>query len=155
MSKANTEYVEQNAKEVAEDSLWPSMLATEGTADGLVYLMAPSALPLSLTVSLPNNVFNFQLGTAQAATQIMPAVSLGGFLEAQKRGTPLRVTLRKGKVFIGKFLSYDSLEEVAWFDAPSDSLLNSVSFPLRSIRSVEKLGSEPHNFLAGEQLPET
>jgi PDZ domain len=140
LSNANAEYVQANAKSVAEDSLWPSMLAAESSAQGLIYLLAPAALPLSLTVALQDQTFNFQLGAVQVSAQpAMPAVSLSGFLEAQKRGTPLRVTLKKGSVFIGKFSSYDSLEETAWFDAPSENLLKSVSFPLRSIRSVEKL----------------
>jgi len=139
MAKARTDYVEANAKSVAEDSLWPMMLAPEANADGLVYLDQPSALPLTIQVVLQGHTFVFDLGTPQPSAKPMPAMNLAEFFAAQKKGTPMRLTLKKGRVFVAKFLSYDPDEEKAWFDAPTDSMLRSVSFPLRSILSAEKI----------------
>ena len=139
LSKARMDYVEANVKAVAEDSLGSALLAPGGTADGLIYVMPPAALPMRISATLPGHVFTLSLGEPRAAAETIPMTNLAAFFETQKRGTPLSVTLKKGRVFVGKFTSYDPIEEVAWFDAKGDSLLNSVSFPLRTIRSVQKI----------------
>jgi hypothetical protein len=138
LSKARMEYVEANAKSVAEDSLWPLVLSPGGTADGLIYAQAPGALPITVTVVLKGQIFTVALGVPQVVAAPIPAANLSGMLESMKRGTPLRVVLKKGRIFVAKFSSYDSLEEVAWFES-TEGLLTSTSYPLRSIRSVEKL----------------
>lgn len=141
LNHSQIEYVEANAKSVADDSLWPVALAPGGTADGLVYFQAPATLPLTVSVRVKDDVFVIALGTPQATAQVMPAVSVAQFLERQKKGTPLRVTLKKGRVFVARFSSYDSLEDVAWFEA-TEGLLTSMSYPLRSIRSVQAIESK-------------
>jgi len=61
-----------------------------------------------------------------------------GMFKGMKKGTPVRVTLKKDKkVFVGRFTSYDAVEEVAWFDSPSGGLLSATSFPLRTILGVQ------------------
>jgi hypothetical protein len=73
----------------------------------------------------------------------MKASQLRKFFEAQKKGSSMRLTLKKGKVFVGRFSSYDNIEERVWFNNPSGGLLNSTSYSLESIRSAEPLEQVP------------
>ena len=50
--------------------------------------------------------------------------------------------MRRGRVFVGKFSSYDSINEKVWFDAPG-GIFNTVGYPLNTIRSVEPIDQVP------------
>ena len=63
-------------------------------------------------------ILNFNWVPRKLPRRSCRLLALTAFSRRKKRGTPLRVTLKKGKVFIGKFTSYDSVEELAWFEAP-------------------------------------
>lgn len=137
MGNATADYVEENAKYLAAESLVGRSLRNGEVADGLIYFPQPSSTPIVVKAVLGDKTFDMTFGMPQVAAVAMKEGDVSGFLEAQKKGAPLRVTLKSGKVFVGKFSSYDAIEEVLWFDTPSGSLLNTTSFPLRSVRSVE------------------
>ncbi len=143
LSGESAQYGEANAVYVAEESLWPTTLATGQTADGLIYVAEPSALPLSIKALVDGHTLSASFALPQASDKRMKQSEVIRFLEAQKRGIALRLTLKKGKVFVGKFSSWDPTEERAWFDTPSGGLLNSTSYPLTSILSVEAFEPVP------------
>src|SRR5207249_801112 len=124
----DSQYAEANAEYVAAESLWPDSYAPGKTADGLLYTPEPATLPLTFKSTIDGHVMETRLALPQPRDDSMKPSQLVRFFEAQKRGSPLRLTLRKGKVFVGKFASYDSVEERVWFDTPHGGLLNSTSF---------------------------
>jgi hypothetical protein len=142
-SGADMQYAEANADYVANESLWPKSLASGATADGLIYFPEPTALPFTVKAKVGDNAFAARLGLPLAAQGSMKESELVRFLEAQKKGTPLRITLKKGRVFVGRFSSWDPIDEKAWFDSPGGGLLSSVGYPLTSIRSAEPLETLP------------
>ena len=73
----------------------------------------------------------------------MKRSELKRFFEAQKKGRSLRLTLTKGKVFVGRFSSYDENEERVWFNTPSGGMLNTTSFSIENIRYAERLDQIP------------
>jgi hypothetical protein len=140
---ANDEsYVQANAKYLNAESLWPTTVAPGGVADGLIYFLEPKALPVTLQATLEGRKFEAAFGTPQPSQNRMRADDLINFFNAQKKGTPVRLTLTNGKVFVGKYSSYDSLNEIVWFDTPSGVMLTTSSFGLRKIASAEILSPE-------------
>lgn len=137
------QYIEANAEYVAVESLSATKLAPGATADGLVYLYPPDALPVAFKAFLDGQSIIVRLGTPQPRDTVMKESDLVHFFEQQKKGAALRVTLKKGKVFVGKFGNWDGENERVWFDTPSGRLLNTTSFPLSSIRSAELLEQLP------------
>ena len=81
-------------------------------------------------------------GTPAPSTQQMSRQELIRFFEAQRKGAPLRLTLKKGKVFSGKMTSYDSINETVWFETPWQGLFNTASFGVDIIRYAEPVGEE-------------
>jgi membrane-associated protease RseP (regulator of RpoE activity) len=140
LSSSNAAYLEANADYLAAESLWPASFAPGQTADGLIYVKEPSTLPVVFQSSIEGYGMTIVLGKVQASRKEMKSSERIRFFESQKKGAALRVTLRKTRVFVGKLESYDSDNEKAWFYSPSGKgLLNTVGFPLRSIRSVEAI----------------
>jgi hypothetical protein len=128
---------------VATESLWPNTYQPGSVADGLIYLKEPSRLPVTITASVEGRTLVARLGGAVANDKRMKRSELVQFFESQKRGSPLRLTLHKGKVFVGKFSSYDPNEERVWFDTPSGGMLNSTSYSVDYIRFAEPLEQIP------------
>jgi len=106
-------------------------------------LREPSRLPVTLKATVEGRMLVATLGGAIANEQQMKHSELIQFFESQKRGNPLRLTLHKGKVFVGKFSSYDPNEERVWFDTPSGGVLNSTSYSVDYIRFAEPLEQIP------------
>jgi hypothetical protein len=143
VSGADLQYAQANADYVAGESLWPATLTPGNTVDGLIYLTEPSTLPLTLQSAVDDKHFSISFGTPQATQAVMKTSDLSDYFDTMKKGTPLRVTLKKGKVFVGRFSSYDNIDEKVWFDTPDAGLLRSTSFPLTSIRSAEAMDPIP------------
>jgi hypothetical protein len=145
-------YAEANAEYIATESLWPATLNPGDVADGLIYLAEPAALPIELRTTIQDRAMRIALGQPRPSEKQMKESDLVQFFETLKRGAPLRLTLRKGRVFVGKFASYDSVEERVWFDTPRAGMLSSTSFPLTSIRSAEPIEPQPAKPAAGEHV---
>jgi len=139
----DSEYAEANAKYLAEESLWPATDQPGQVVDGLIYFEEPSGLPVTVRVGIEGHSLSAQLGVPVASEKQMKISGLRQFFEAQKKGNSIRLTLRKGRVFVGKFSSYDTIEERAWFDTPSGGMLNTTSYSLQAIRSAEPLDQIP------------
>ena len=73
----------------------------------------------------------------------MKRSELAVFFEARKKGDSIRITLKKGKVYVARFSTYDPIEERVWYAAPAGGLLNSSSASLETIRSAEPLEAIP------------
>jgi len=136
MATASVDYVEANAKYIAEESFWSKRLEAGSTADGLIYVQEPTSLPFQVSITVSSQTFQATFGMPQASTENMKQDDLVKILEPAKKGTPMRVTLKKGRVFVGKFSSYDNVEEKAWY-SDTASLFNTAGFPLRTIKSIE------------------
>ena len=143
LSSSDIHFVEANAQYVATESLWPSTYQPGSVADGLIYLKEPGSLPVTLTAAVEGRTLTAKLGHAQGSEKQMKRSELVRFFESQKKGAGLRLTLRKGQVFVGKFASYDALEVRAWFDTPSSSMLNTTSYSIDYIRNAEPLEQVP------------
>jgi hypothetical protein len=100
-------------------------------------------LPVTLTGLVQGRTMIAKLGVPKASEKHMTHSELTHFFEAQKRGASLRLTLKKEKVFVGKFESYDSVDERAWFSTPSGGMLNSTSHSIESIQYAEPLDQVP------------
>ena len=142
VSGADVQYAQANADYLAKESLWPTTVKPGETVDGLIYLEEPAALPFTLSASLAGYNLAVTFGEIQGSTKVMSIDELSDFFNAEKKGAPLRITTKKGRVFVGKFLQYDDDNERAWFQSNS-GLLNSVSYPLKSIRSAESIDQVP------------
>ncbi len=143
MKSPDPKYVEANAQYLATESLWPTVYQPASVADGLLYIKETSSLPVEVTASVEGRTLAVKLGNAIANEKQMKRSELVPFFESQKRGNALRLTLRKGKVFVAKFSSYDSNEERVWFDTPSGGMLNTTSFSIENIRYAEPLEQVP------------
>ncbi len=143
LATSDPQYAEANAQYLATESLWPSTYQMGTVADGLIYLKETPNLPITLKAAVQGNSLFAKLGQAQASQKESKHSELVQFFEAQKKGAPLRLTLRKGKVFVGKFNHYDGLEERVWFDTPSGGMLNSTSYSVKNIRYAEALDQIP------------
>jgi len=143
MSSADPQFIDANAQYVATESLWPSTYQPGNVADGLIYMKEPTGLPVTLTASLDGRTLMVKLGHPVGKTVQMKRSELVAFFESQKKGAQLRLTLRKGQVFVGKFASYDSLEERVWFNTPSGGMLNTTSYSVENIRFAEPLEQVP------------
>ncbi len=143
LAKSKKEFAEANADYIAQESLWPASCPPGGTVDGLVYFPEAAMLPLTLQATIESHHFKVQLGMPQPSQHVMKQDDLEAFFEKQKKGTPLRLTLRKGKVFVGRFSSYDADNEKIWFDTPTSHLLNTTSYPLTSVESAEVIEQVP------------
>jgi hypothetical protein len=135
-------YVEANAKYLSKESLWPGKVMPGKFADGLIYFLEPKALPVTMHATIEGRAMSASLGTPLPATGRMSQDELVRFFESQKKGTPVRLTLKKGKVFVGKFSSYDAINETVWFDTPSGVLLTTSSFGLRTIAFAEVISPD-------------
>jgi hypothetical protein len=143
LSTSDPQYAEANAQYVATESLWPATYPPASVADGLIYLKEPSSLPVTLKSTIDGVTLSAQLGRAVGSEKQMKHSELVRFFQAQKRGNALRLTLRKGKVFVGKFSTYDEDEERVWFNTPSGGMLNTTSYSIENIRSAEPLEQIP------------
>jgi hypothetical protein len=152
LSNDDPRYAEANADYIATESLWPAPINPGAVADGLIYLAEPAALPITLTGAWGPYTLTVALGQPRPSELKMKESNLIAFFEAQKRGAPLRLTLRKGRVFVGKFMSYDSVEERVWFDTQRSGVLNSTSFPVLSIRSAESIDQIPAKPTSGDHI---
>jgi len=148
LSGGSAEYAQTNAEYVASESLWPITLPPGGTVDGLIYLKEPSALPLTIKAGIESYAMSARFGMPQPEAKVMQGDDLAKFFEALKKGTPIRLTLKRGKVFVGKFSSYDSDNEKVWFDTPSSGIFPATSFPLDTIRTAEPMELVPPKFQA-------
>src|SRR5439155_3190765 len=143
LSASDPQYAEANAQYLATESLWPAAYAPGTVADGLIYLKEPSILPVTLKGSVDGRSLAVELGPPKGSQIQMKHSELVRFFQAQKKGSALRLTLRKGKVFVGKFSNYDENEERVWFSTPSSGMLNSLSYSIENIRSAEPLEQVP------------
>ena len=121
-----------------------------------VSITEPKTLPISIQADLPDRQAGLPAGTAggkvitlvtrfgtpQPSGKLMTQGELIRFFDAQKKGTPVRLTLRKGKVFVGRYSSYDAINEIVWFDTPSGVLLTTSSFGLKRIAHAEAVSPE-------------
>lgn len=146
LAEAGTQFAQANADYVASESLWPMTLPPGGTVDGLIYLQEPATLPVTIKANVETYTMSARFGMPQPETKIIPAEDLEKFFETQKKGTPMRVTLKRGKVFVGKFSSYDSDNEKVWFDTPNSGIFPATSFPLNTIRTAEVMEQVPPKF---------
>jgi hypothetical protein len=138
-SRTEEGYVKANAEYLSKESLWPTTLAPGGMVDGLIYFLPPKDLPFTVEARVEGKTFSVAFGLPTPATERMTEDELITFFEAQKKGTPVRLTLKGGKVFVGKYASYDSDNEIVWFDTPSGVLLTTSSFGLRHIQSAQAI----------------
>ncbi len=143
LATSDPQYAEANAQYLAAESLWPATYQMGTVADGLIYLKEPMLLPITLKAAVDGHSLFAKLGQAKGTDKQIKTSELIHFFETQKKGAPLRLTLKKGKVFVGKFSSYDALEERVWFDTPSGGMLNSTSFSVGNVRYVEPLDQIP------------
>jgi hypothetical protein len=143
LHSADSQYAQANAEYLATESLWPASYPPGQLADGLVYVEETDKLPVTLKAMVEGRLLSARLGLPVAGGTPMKASQLRKFFEAQKKGSSMRLTLKKGKVFVGRFSSYDNIEERVWFNNPSGGLLNSTSYSLESIRSAEPLEQVP------------
>jgi hypothetical protein len=142
LRSADSQYAEMNAQYLATESLWAAVYQPGESADGLLYLAEPSSLPVIIKGTVEGHVMTAQLGLPQVSSKQMKHSELTAFFEAQTKGASLRLSLRKGKVFVGKFASYDADNERVWFNTPS-GVLNTTSFSVESIRDAEPLEQVP------------
>jgi hypothetical protein len=142
-SRSDEVYVRSNADYLNKETLWPTQVAPGKTADGLIYFLEPKTLPVILTAKINDRTMTATFGKPQPAAQRMSADDLIKFFESQKKGTPLRLTLKNGKVFVGRYASYDADNEMVWFDTPSGVLLTTSSFGLKHIAFAEVMSPEP------------
>ncbi len=146
LKTTDASYVESNAEYLARESLWPVTLKPGQTADGVIYLAETPSLPVRISTRIGERDLSVSLG-GKTVQPVVPDMKSGDVLEmlkTMKKGTPLRVTLKKNRrVFVGRFSSYDALEEVAWFNSPTGGLLGVSRFPLRTILSIQPV--EPTN----------
>lgn len=135
------EQAKSDADYLKEDSLRPTVIVSGGSADGLIYFLQPKGLPFTIRARLEGHTISAGFGAQKSETRQMTQDQLSRFFEAEAKGTPLRLALRGGKIFVGKFSSYDALNEIVWFDTPSAGLglLNTTSFGLRRIFWVEPI----------------
>lgn len=143
LATSDSQYAEANAQYIASESLWPATYQMGTVADGLLYLKEPASLPVTIQASVDGRSLIVKLGQAHATDKETKQSELIRFFESQKKGVPLRLTLKKNKVFVGKFSSYDAAEERVWFDTPSGRMLNSTSFSVGFIRYAEPLDQIP------------
>lgn len=143
LTGSTAEFANANAEYIARESLWPTTLMPGAYADGLVYFHEPYALPVTLRAVIDDHPFTIKLGNPQASLIRMKEDDLVDFFKQQTKGTPLRVTLRRGRVFVGKFSQFDDIEEKVWFDTASGGLTNATGFPLRTIQAAEKVDQIP------------
>jgi hypothetical protein len=141
-SRAEELFIQSNADYLSKESLWPQTIPPGGVADGLIYLLEPKSLPLSIDAQLNGHLVTGQFGMPRPSAQKKSEKELVEFFNAQKKGAPVRLTLRSGKVFVGRFASYDSLNETVWFNTPSGVLLTTSSFGLRAIANAEAITPE-------------
>ncbi len=149
-SESDEKYVVANAEYLSRESLWPVEVEPGKWADGLIYFLETTALPVRITAKVEGYELSAQFGQPIPSQQRVSAEDLIKFFEAQKKGTPLRLTLKSGKVFAGKYSSYDSLNEIVWFDTPSGVVLTTTSFGLKHIVHAEVMAPEPKNQLPTE-----
>lgn len=138
-SRSDESYVRANAEYVNKESFWPATVEPGKVADGLIYFIEPKALPMTITADVEGSSLTVSFGLPKPSTQRMTADEIVHFFETQKRGTGVRLTLKNGTVFVGKYSSYDGINEIAWFDTPSGVLLTTSSFGLKYIAYVEVL----------------
>jgi hypothetical protein len=141
-SRSDELYVEANAAYLNKESLWPTTVAPGKAADGLIYFLEPKSLPLTVQAEIEGRKLDAAFGAPQPSGRHMTAEELIRFFEAQKKGTPVRLTLKDKKVFVGRFSSYDSDNEMVWFDTPSGLLLTTTSFGLKHIVYAEIMTPE-------------
>jgi len=144
LKNVDASFVETNADYLARESLWSTTLKPGATADGVIYLReAGASLPVRVQTIIDGYTLDVGLGArAAVVTEVVPEQDLEKFFLAQKKNAPLRITLRKdNKVFVGRFSSYDAVDEVIWFNTPSGNLLNSTSIPLRTILNAQSVES--------------
>jgi hypothetical protein len=140
---SSSEYAEANAQYLATESLWGSNYLPGQAADGLIYLNEPTRLPVTIKASINGHELSAQLAMPVPGGEQMKASKLREFFKAQKKGNTVRLTLKKGKVFVGRFTTYDSVEERAWFQNPSGGMLGTISYSIGAIRSAEPLDQIP------------
>jgi hypothetical protein len=151
-TRTDESYVKANAEYLNKESLWPTTVPPGGTIDGLIYFLEPKALPFTLVAHIDNHNYSASFGKPQPSRGRMSAEQLINFFEAQKKGTPIKLTLKNGKVFVGKYSSYDSINEIVWFDTPSGVLLTTSSFGLKYIQSAEIISPDADKKPASEPL---
>jgi hypothetical protein len=142
-SQSDNSFVQANAKYMNKESLWPTVVAPGGFADGLIYMLEAKSLPLKVQTKLENYTLTASFGVPVPSVHQMSQEELAKFFQAQKKGTPVRLTLKKGKVFVGRYASFDEINETVWFDTPSGVLLTTSSFGLRTISFAEAISPEP------------
>jgi hypothetical protein len=142
-SRSDETYVKANADYLNKETLWPTTAEAGKVADGLIYFLEVKALPVTVEARIQDKTLKASFGIPQPSTQRMTQDQVVAFFEAQKKGTPVRLTLKSGKVFVGRYSSYDSLNEIVWFDTPSGVLLTTSSFGLKHIVYAEVMTPEP------------
>lgn len=138
-SRTEEEYVQTNANYLSQESLWPQTVKPSQAAEGLIYFVEPPTQPFTVQAKVDTRILQVTFGDPQPAKEQMTQDQLIRFFGGIKKGTAVRLTLKTGKVFSGKYSSYDDLNETVWFDTPSGSLLTTSSFGLRSIAYAEAL----------------
>jgi hypothetical protein len=143
MTGSDAGYAEANATYMATESLWPARCPPGGVADGLIYTKDTTSLPITLKSTVDGRTFTAQLGLPAASAKQMRRSELIRFFESQKKGNNIRLTLKKGKVFVGKFSLFDAVEERVWFNTPHGGVLNTTSYSVEMIRYAEPLEQIP------------
>ena len=141
-SRSDDLYVQANAAYLNKESLWPTTVAPGKSADGLIYFLEPKSLPVTIQANIQGRELETTFGPPQPSDQHMSQEELIRFFETQKKGTPLRLTLKDGKVFVGRYSTYDADNEIVWFDTPSGILLTTTSFGLKHIAYAEVMTPE-------------
>jgi hypothetical protein len=139
ISAEDAEYRRLNAAYLNQESLWRAAVEPGKVADGLIYFKEPAQLPFTLHATLNGVPVTATFAPPAATSVMMSSDDLIRFFESQKKGTPIRLTLRNAKVFAGRFSSYDPDNETVWFDTPVGGLLNSASFALKAIRFAQPI----------------
>ena len=143
LSAGDPQYAEANAQYMATESLWPATYQPGTVDDGLIYLKETANLPITIKVTIEGRELMARLGVPAGSEKVMKHSELVAFFQGQKRGSALRLTLKKGKVFVGKFATFDDVEDRVWFDTPSGGMLNTTSYSVESIRYAESLDQIP------------
>jgi hypothetical protein len=138
-SHSEEEYVRTNANYLSKESLWPGTVKPGQSIEGLIYFRQPASQPFTVSADINGSALKVGFGDPQPSTQRMTQEELIRFFNGLKKGTAVRLTLKTGTVFSGKYSSYDDLNETVWFDTPSGVLLTTSSFGLRSITYAEVL----------------
>lgn len=141
-TRSDEQYVLANAAYLNKETLWPATLEPGKLADGLIYFLESKSLPVTIQANIEGITLAAAFGKPTPSTQRMPAEELIAFFESLKKGTPLRLTLRSGKVFVGKYSSYDPINEIVWFDTPSGVVLTTTSFGLKHVAYAEVMSPE-------------